>query len=138
MIYLDTAAAVKLVRQEAHTADLVAWLNEPQQAGLPWVSSALIEVELPRALRRSAPEALPGVPSVLARLYRLEIDDTIRQTAAAYPTPALRSLDAIHLATAQTLAEQPDAHFAAFVTYDHRLAEAARSAGLAVARPGVD
>jgi predicted nucleic acid-binding protein len=52
VIYLDSAAVVKLVRQESHTAELVAWLNAHGAA--PLVSSALVEVEVPRALRRSA------------------------------------------------------------------------------------
>ncbi|MEV6814278.1 VapC toxin family PIN domain ribonuclease, partial [Micromonospora sp. NPDC051296] len=55
MIYLDSAAVVKLVRQEACSADLVSWLNTHDD--VPLVSSALVEVEVPRALRRSAPQA---------------------------------------------------------------------------------
>ena len=70
MIYLDSAAIVKLVRQESYSADLVAWLNAHDDA--PLVSSALIEVEVPRALRRSAPQALVGVPAAVSRLFRLE------------------------------------------------------------------
>jgi predicted nucleic acid-binding protein len=98
VIYLDTSALVKLVRQEPASSDLVTWLGGRPNAAL--ISSALVEVELPRALRRHAPEALPGVPGLLARLYLLEVDATVRATAAAYPDPQLRSLDAIHLATA--------------------------------------
>ena len=56
MIYLDTAAVVKLLRLESGSAELVSWLNEHDDA--PLVSSTLIEVEVPRALRRSAPQAL--------------------------------------------------------------------------------
>lgn len=68
MIHLDSAAVVKLVRQEAHSADLVTWLNAHDDA--PLVSSALVEVEVPRALRRSAPQALVGVPAAVGRLFR--------------------------------------------------------------------
>jgi hypothetical protein len=136
VIYLDSAAVVKLVRREAETDDLVAWLNERSDA--PLVSSALVEVEVPRALRRFAPQALMGVPAALARLYRVEMDATIRASAGAYQEPTLRGLDAIHLATAQMLAAQPDAAFEAFVTYDHRLLVAASAVGLPVASPGVD
>jgi predicted nucleic acid-binding protein len=63
-----------------------------------------VEVEVPRALRHAAPQALVGVPSALSRLYRLEIDATGRATAATYADPTLATLDAIHLATAQLLA----------------------------------
>lgn len=136
MIYLDSAAVVKLVRQEAHSVELVAWLNEHHD--VPLVSSALIEVEVPRALRRCAPQALVGVPAAVGRLFRLEIDATIRATAAAFTEPTLRSLDSIHLATAQVLAQQSDATLTAFVTYDKRLLASARAAGLATASPGQD
>ncbi|WP_086819158.1 type II toxin-antitoxin system VapC family toxin [Allokutzneria sp. NRRL B-24872] len=132
MIYLDTAALMKLVRREEHSEDLVTWLNAAQRNGLPRVASALAEVELPRAVRRNAPEAIARVPSVLASLYLVEIDATVRQTAAVYADPLPRSLNAVHLATAQVLSGQPGAELMTFVTYDRRLAEAARSVGLEV------
>jgi predicted nucleic acid-binding protein len=134
VIYLDSAAVVKLVRQEAHSADLVSWLNAHHDA--PLVSSALVEVEVPRALRRSAPEALIGVPAAVGRLFRLEIDSTVRATAAAYAEPALRSVDAIHLATAQVLTNESGATLIAFVTYDRRLLDCAQAAGFPTASPG--
>jgi uncharacterized protein len=134
VIYLDSAAVVKLVRQEQHSAELVQWLND--HAGLALVSSALVEVEVPRALRRAAPQALVGVPAAVGRLFRLEIDATIRATAAAFAEPTLRSLDAIHLATAQVLANESGGELTAFVTYDHRLLCAAKAAGLPTASPG--
>ena len=134
MIYLDSAAVVKLVRQEAHSAELVAWLNTHSDA--PLVSSALVEVEVPRALRRSAPQALVGVPAAVGRLFRLEIDNTIRATAAAFAEPTLRSLDAIHLATAQVLTNESGSELLAFVTYDRRLLHSAKAAGLPTASPG--
>ncbi|KAB1914699.1 type II toxin-antitoxin system VapC family toxin [Micromonospora sp. AMSO31t] len=136
MIYLDSAAVIKMLRREDETPDLIAWLND--HAGAPLVSSALVEVEVPRALRRAAPQALVGVPSVLGRLYRVEIDAAVRAAAGAYVEPLLRSLDAIHLATAQALARQAGADFVAFVTYDRRLLDAAKSVGLAVASPGMN
>jgi predicted nucleic acid-binding protein len=136
VIYLDSAAVVKLVRQEACSADLVSWLNAHDDAAL--VSSALVEVEVPRALRRSAPQALIGVPAALGRLFRLEIDSTVRATAATFPEPTLRSLDAVHLATAQVLASESGTALIAFVTYDRRLLESAETAGLPVASPGQD
>jgi predicted nucleic acid-binding protein len=136
VIYLDSAAVVKLVRQEAHSGDLVAWLNIHQS--VPLVSSALVEVEVPRALRRSAPQALVGVPAAVGRLFRVEIDATIRATAAAFAEPTLRSLDAIHLATAQLLANEAGATLTAFVTYDQRLLASARTIGLPTASPGLN
>ncbi|MEU4712284.1 PIN domain-containing protein [Micromonospora purpureochromogenes] len=97
-----------------------------------------MEVEVSRALRRAAPQALVGVPTVLARLYRVEIDATVRAAAGAYPEPMLRTLDAIHLATAEILARQAGTAFAAFVTYDRRLLDAVKSSGLPIASPGMN
>jgi uncharacterized protein len=134
VIYLDTSAVVKLVRSEDFSEDLVGWLNK--RSDRPLVSSALVEIELPRALRRSAPEALPGVPGVLARLYRLEIDQTVRSVAANYPDSGLRSLDAIHLATAQHLINQAGEDFEALVAYDDRLLLSANGVGIPTASPG--
>jgi predicted nucleic acid-binding protein len=134
VIYLESAAAVKLVRLEPESAALVAWLNARLEA--PMVSSALVDVAVPRALRRAAPQALVGVPSALARLYRLEIDATVRATAAAYAEPSLRTSDAIHLATAQLLANELGNGFEAFVTYDKQLLRAASAVGLPTQCPG--
>jgi predicted nucleic acid-binding protein len=132
VIYLETSALVKLIRIEAESDDLGDWLD--QRIEIRWITSALTEVELPRAIRAVAPEGLPAVPSVLARLDRFEIDLVIRSTAAAYPNPSLRSLDAIHLATAQTAAST--APLTALVTYDNRLREAADALGITIVAPG--
>lgn len=132
MIYLETSALVKLIRIEVESDHLDDWLDERTE--IRWITSTLTEIELPRAIRAVAPEGLPSVPAVLARLDRFEIDPIIRSTAAAYPNSALRSLDAIHLATAQTAATI--APLTALVTYDSRLSEAAGSLGITVVAPG--
>ncbi|WP_082972406.1 type II toxin-antitoxin system VapC family toxin [Mycobacterium sp. 1245852.3] len=132
MIYLDTSALVKLIRIEPESNALVDWLDE--RVEMRWVTSVLAEVELPRAIRTVAPEGLSAVPAVLARLDRFEIDSVARSTAAAYSDSALRSLDAIHLATAHTAAST--APLAALVTYDRRLSEAAEAQGITIAAPG--
>lgn len=130
MLYLDTSALVKLIRREPESDALADWLDaKPPE---PWVASTLIEVELPRALRRTDPALLPDVPGVVARVARYEIDDIVRSAAAAYPDTNLRSLDAIHLATARAVF---GAQLSAFVTYDHRQREIARRAGLPVETP---
>jgi hypothetical protein len=123
---------VKLVRVEAESAALVAWLNARREE--PLVASALVEVEVPRALRRSQPGVLGAVAGVLARLHRIEINAAVRATAGAYTEPTLRSLDAIHLATADLLVASGKP-LRAFVTYDKRLAAAAGEAALPVAAP---
>jgi uncharacterized protein len=130
VIYLDSAALVKLVRLERFSPELVSWLNE--RPGIPLVCSALAEVEVPRAIRKAAPDALSTVPATLARLYRLEIDAAVRSAAAALVDPNLRTLDAIHVATAVGVG----AELQAFVTYDQRLLQVAGKLGLPVASPG--
>ena len=130
MIYLDSAALVKLIRFETATMELTAWLNDRAETAL--LSSALAEVEVPRALRRVAPEALPAVAQTFARLYRVEIDAAIRADAGSLDDPDLRTLDAIHLATARAMG----AELEAFVSYDQRLLRAGDALGLPTASPG--
>ena len=132
MIYLDTSALVKQIRAEAESSDLADWLDARRE--IPCISSVLAEVELPRAIRAVAPEGLPSVPAVLARLNRFETDALVRATAASYADATLRSLDAIHLATAQIAST--DTPLTAFVAYDKRLAAAAKEVGLPVVAPG--
>jgi predicted nucleic acid-binding protein len=133
VIYLDSAAVVKLVRVEAESVELTGWLNA--HVGEPLVASALVEVEVPRALRRAQPGVLGEVAAVLARLHRVEINAAVRTVAGGYPEPTLRCLDAIHLATAEVLTAS-GVPLSAFVTYDERLAACARDSGLPVAMPG--
>ena len=133
MIYLDTAALVKLVRRETASDELVNWLNE--QVDRIFVSSALVEVELPRALRRTEPALLTAAPSVLAQISVYDVDETVRTTAAAYQDPSIRSLDAIHLATADAVLGDD---LTAFVTYDRRLLATAKAIGLPTASPGMN
>ncbi|MGH3558805.1 MAG: type II toxin-antitoxin system VapC family toxin [Mycobacterium sp.] len=131
MLYLDTSALMKLIRREPESDTLADWLDA--QAPVPWVSSMLIEVELPRALRRIEPSLLADVPAIVARVARYEIDEVVRGAAAAYPDTALRSLDAIHLATGNAVF---GAQLTAFVSYDERLLTAAAACGLPTAAPG--
>ena len=131
MLYLDTSALMKLIRREPESDALADWLDS--QAPAPWVSSMLIEVELPRTLRRVEPSLLADIPKIVARVARYEIDQVVRAAAAAYPDTALRSLDAIHLATGDTVF---GTQLTAFVTYDERLSTAAAAAGLPTGAPG--
>jgi predicted nucleic acid-binding protein len=133
VIYLDTSAVFKLLVEEEETAALVEWLNR-QAAEL--VSSALIEIELPRAIRRrNEPEAFAAMAEVLSTIARLDIDASVRATAAAYTDSYLRTLDAIHLASAEQLVSS-DMTIMAFVTYDKRLLAAAAGIGLPAVSPG--
>lgn len=133
MIYLDTSALVKLIQQEQESEALADWLDERSE--LRWITSVLTEVELPRALIRAGQfDGIAAVPALLGRLDRFEIDQVVRDTAAAYQDPLLRSLDALHLATASIASSV--ATLTAVVTYDTRLAESADTLGLTIAAPG--
>jgi predicted nucleic acid-binding protein len=135
VIYLDSAAIVKLIRREKESEALHEWLTREQDKTL--VASALVLTEVPRALRRTDPGRLAAVPTVLAKLNRIPMDDTVLATAAAYQDPMLRTLDAIHLASAQTMVLE-GLPLTALVTYDKRLLAAAADAGLATAAPGAE
>ena len=129
MIYLDSAAVVKLVHAEAESQALRDWLGQRSSAG--WVSSVLTEVETVRALARHAPGAISRLPPILDLMSLVEMDSGVRTLAQAVPPPAVRSLDAIHLATALRMGDQ----LTSFVTYDRRLAATAVAAGLTVDMP---
>ena len=131
MLYLDTSALMKLIRREPESDTLADWLDA--QTPAPWVSSTLIEVELPRALRRVEPSLLADVPAIVARVARYEVDEVVRAAAAVHPDTTLRSLDAIHLATGDAVF---GTRLTAFVTYDERLLAAAAAVGLPTAAPG--
>jgi hypothetical protein len=119
MLYLDTSALVKVVRPEPESVDLRNWLDDRPDQLL--ATSALAEVELPRALRRLGEvERLSQAFELLEDLLVIEIDAEVRRAAAGLPEPLLRSLDAIHVASAYQL--RPD--LTAIITYDVRMADA--------------
>jgi len=129
MIYLDSAAVVKLGHAEPESAALRGWLDE--RAGTGWVSSVLTEIESFRALARYAPEATSRLPAVLDQIDLVDLDQRIRVLARAVTPATVRSLDAIHLGTA--LHSRPS--LTSFVTYDRRLLDAAQAAGLPTDSP---
>jgi uncharacterized protein len=129
MIYLDSAAVVKLVHAEAESRALREWLDDRAETG--WISSVLTEIESFRALARYAPEAISRLPAVLDLIDLVEVDPPVRILARTAKPPAVRSLDAIHLGTA--LHARPG--LTSFVTYDKRLLDAARAAGLPTDSP---
>jgi uncharacterized protein len=130
VIYLDSAAVVKLVHAEAESQALRDWLGD--RSSLGWVSSVLVEVETVRALARHAPEAVSRLPPILDLMLLVEIRPEVRALAQTVMPPAARTLDAIHLATALRMSDQ----LTSLVTYDRRLADAAVAAGLTVDGPG--
>ena len=118
---------MKLVVREAESdslRELVA--RETHQ-----IASSIAEVEVERAVRRVAPEVVPDTRRAVAALTLIEPSESIRARAAQLDPPELRTLDAIHLATALEVGAELDG----VVTYDSRLAAAAGAAGLTVLAP---
>lgn len=129
MIYLDTSAAAKLVQQERESQALAVWLTE--RIGRPLVSSALLYPELVRAVSRHRPHLADRAVALAQRIMTVPIATDIVISAATVGNPHVRTLDALHLATAVAIG----AELSAFVTYDKRLAAAAEQVGLRVFAP---
>ena len=123
--YFDSSAIVKLTRDEPESMALIDYLVEaPVEAS----TSVVGEVEVLRNLRKLPLES----DQALAGFYLLALDDDVRRSAVSIGRDALRSLDAIHIATALAVGDRD----LQFVTYDERQADAARHAGLKVVQPG--
>ena len=95
------------------------------------VSSALTRTEVLRALMPAGDEAIARGRSVLQRLDLVRVNDRVLNAAAVMRPPELRSLDAIHLATAQQLGHE----LTALVTYDDRMITAAKQLGYRIVQP---
>lgn len=124
--YLDTSAFIKLVRSEPESAAL-----RRQLAGRELLSSALLMVEGRRAARRYGELAATRARAALTAITLLPLDDPILDAAAELNPSELRSLDALHLATAVSLG----ADLERLYCYDVRLADAALAVGIEVSRP---
>lgn len=126
--YLDSSALVKFLVAEAETAALEH--DAVNRQGL--LSSRLAATELQRAVRRARQRRLlQQLEDVLASVVLIELSPAILDRAGHLSPPALRTLDAIHLATILSL----NLTACDFITYDDRLAGAARDAGLTVRQP---
>jgi len=134
LFYADASALVKLVRDEPESQALRTFLD-----GADLVSCELVLTEIPRAIRRAAAHdrrlsvdpLLDRAGQVVDALGLLALDRAVLLAAGALSEPALRALDAIHVAAALDLAPVDG-----FVTYDERQAAAARLAGLRTLSPG--
>lgn len=124
---------MKLVVGEPESEALRSWIAErPEQ-----VSSVVAAIEVRRAVLRSASSdeaaasVLQRADSLIAGLGLITLDDKVVVAAGQVRPPTVRTLDAIHVATALTIPG-----LEALVTYDDRLSEAARGLGIAVVQPG--
>ncbi len=127
-VYLDSSAFVKLIVEETESAAVRTFLANRDARR---VSSALLRTESLRAVRHLGPDALATVREGLRRVDLVGIDDRILDAAGTLEPLVLRTLDAIHLATAMAVGDDLDV----VMTYDERMVEAARLLGLATATP---
>jgi predicted nucleic acid-binding protein len=127
LAYLDSSAYAKLVLAQSGHAALRADLAEWDGC----VSSALLTVEAIRACSRYGRDYAREARAWLEGIALLAMDDPVLDEASSLDPPPLRSLDALHLATALSVRDD----IGAFFTYDNRLAEAADAHGLPVATP---
>jgi uncharacterized protein len=126
--YIDTSALVKLVVAERETEALQAWFAEADRGP---VSCDLARAELVRAVRRAAPDRVVEAREVLDSVTLIETTTAIFEDAGLLDPTILRTLDAVHIAAALVLGDDLEA----MVTYDDRMAEAARANGIAVVAP---
>lgn len=129
MLYVDTSALAKTILTEPGSEAVLALLA-PLRSDEVW-SSEVTRTELVRAVAR-APGGRPDLARQrLRRATLVAVTTSLLETAAALTPATVRSLDAIHLATALSLGSDLDA----VLTYDERMADAARDHGLTVLAP---
>jgi len=125
-VYVDSSALVKLIVEEPESRALGRWLSAwPQR-----LASAIARVEVMRAVLAATDEARSLAEAVLDKLNLIAVDDDVLFRAARVQPPGLRTIDAIHLASALSVEG-----VGAFVTYDLMLADAARGVGFEVYSP---
>lgn len=126
LAYVDASALAKLVLDEPGAMAMRRWYIESERV----VTSRIGIIETRRACSRQAFDA-DHLAIILKSVETAELDARIADAAGLLGPTTLRTLDAIHVATALQFVPDLDA----FVTYDDRLADAARSLGLPVLRP---
>lgn len=129
MIYLDASALVTLVSGRPYASELRAFLAG--WPAMPMGTSTIGFIETVRTLDRvgSYPTAMPDL---LASFTEILVTDEIRDAAASLPG-GVRTLDAVHIASAQAIGDA----LAALVSYDKRMLDVAHSVGIPVAAPGM-
>jgi len=125
-LYVDSSAFVKLLVRETGSTALQAYIR-----GTTLLTSVLTPIEVDRAIRRNGLQDAVNLEALFAGVEQRQLDPSVIARAGNIGPPALGTIASIHLATAVELRGELDA----FVTYDTRLAEAARSHRLPVVAP---
>ncbi|MCF4122925.1 type II toxin-antitoxin system VapC family toxin [Antribacter sp. KLBMP9083] len=130
-VYLDTSAALKQVRREEFTDELVSYLVGCAGEEIAITSSTLLDVELARFAVREGLDHEGRIAPVLAPVARRQLSRRVVKDASEIAVH-IRSLDAIHIATAAALGDD----LVAVVTYDKQMVRAAEHLGVPVVSPG--
>jgi predicted nucleic acid-binding protein len=125
--YVDASAIVKLAAEEDESIALRLYLEDDVEN----ITSELSRTEVLRAARRRSPETAASAREQLHGFEYVSVDQSVLELAATLDPPELRALDAIHCATALSVARD----LLAVVTYDRRMRAAAQMLGLPVESP---
>jgi predicted nucleic acid-binding protein len=127
LLYLDSSALVKLVVTEAETSALRRYLRRRPDR----VTSELSVAEVLRAALRRDAELIDAARRILDRVDRMALGSQLVERAGTLIPPGMRTLDALHIASALELGEELEA----VVAYDRRLLDAAADHRLPTASP---
>jgi uncharacterized protein len=137
LLYVDSSAMVKRLVEERESDAFEAFLRDRLQSGDVFISSALMPLELHRLAVRVG-IAVSDVHTVVRNVSTVAVSQTVLDTAAGITSP-IKTLDAMHMATAMILGDgedNPGSELAAMVTYDAVMARSAAVLGMDVLSPG--
>ena len=126
--YIDTSSFLKLVLAERESSATAEFLRPWPH----WASSLLLRVEAMRAAAAADGAARAAVAKRLRAVHLISLSEDVVELAILIGAPGLRTLDALHLASAMTLGDE----LGALVTHDRRLLAAAAALGLPAVSPG--
>jgi len=129
--YFDSSALLKTVLNEPEAENLVMAMELWRKQGDAFSTSVLSQVEVARSLSRIGIDQETEYERALSGMNFAEVSSSVIEVARSIGARGLRSLDAIHLATAQLVRAD------VVVTYDERFIQSCMEAGVATARPGV-
>lgn len=127
LTYLDSSVALRTILDVPERKRLQSWM---QAADATFVSSRLLRTEVIRVLRRDGRPLSAGAP-LLERIGMLEIGHETHTVAESIERH-VRTLDALHLATALLIGEP-----VTVATHDRRMKDVAEHLGLLVTDPVV-
>ncbi len=130
LLYFDSSALVKLLIEEPQSDELERYVAD--EVVLATSRVALVEVPRATALANPAEEVQIETGRLLASCLLVAVGNRVLSSAAELTSREVRTLDAIHLATALYIDADE------LVAYDRRLLAAAATHRVPVASPGLE